>query len=490
MNPGRTLYDALGLDATATRDALLQRADALRAEVLADTSLPSDERENRLKIISYAREVFADAAQRARYDQSLRRTAAPPSTSDTPPTTPVASGFAGSSWRTWFVAALAIIAMLVAYLVVMHKRAQVAIATAADATMTASPPTATTAPAAPAGQRVEATRPSSTTAVRSLSGDERSPAEVFRANERSIVVVRGLRDARGTSQGSGVVIAPEAVITNCHVALGVSELAVVWQGRAFAASIRYRDQGHDLCLLSAPTLGAPAVVRGRVADVGVGARVYAIGAPQGLDLSLSEGIVASLRRFDDSSLIQTTAAISPGSSGGGLFDGRGWLVGITTFQSRSGQNLNFAVPVDWIESLPARNGNSDSLLPDSSGASGLPEALKPRVAVPVLGAQADARQRLLLGAWHCHSGAGSAALAQYEFGDDGSAVLRLRPTGGAWQTLRGSYWASGADTLALGPSPSATPPVRLRIIEVTQAQAVFEWLGEAKTTHYCSRPSR
>lgn len=488
MKPGRTLYDALGLDATATRDALLQRADTLRAQALADASLPSDERENRLKIISYAREVFADPGQRARYDQSLHRRATPVTAAGGSPATPVATGFAGSSWRTWFVAALAIIAMLVAYLVVTHKRAQVATATAAGAPMTASPGSA--APAMRAEQRVDPMRPSSATAAPNLGGDERTPAEVFRANERSIVVVRGLRDARGTSQGSGVVIAPEAVITNCHVALGVTELAVIWQGRSFAASIRYRDQGHDLCLLSAPNLLAPAVIRGRVGDVAVGARVYAIGAPQGLDLSLSEGIVASLRRFDDSSLIQTTAAISPGSSGGGLFDGRGRLVGITTFQSRSGQNLNFAVPVDWIESLPSRHGNSDRLLPDGSGASGLPDTLKPHSAAPAPGSLADARQRLLLGAWHCHSGAGSAALAQYEFGDDGSAVIRLRPAGGAWQTLRGSYWASGADTLALGPSPSATPPVRLRVIEVTQAQAVFEWLGEAKSTHYCSRPSR
>jgi serine protease Do len=101
-----------------------------------------------------------------------------------------------------------------------------------------------------------------------------------------------------------------------------------------------------------------------VATLAVGTKVYAIGAPQGLELSLSDGVVASLRPLGGSSLIQTTAAISAGSSGGGLFDSLGRLVGITTFQSRTGQNLNFAVPADWINLLPQRDGNTDSLLPE------------------------------------------------------------------------------------------------------------------------------
>ncbi|MBL8308820.1 MAG: trypsin-like peptidase domain-containing protein [Burkholderiales bacterium] len=494
MKPGHTLYDALGLDVTATPTALLERADALRTRLLSDSTLSSEDRENRLKVIQYAREVFADPAKRDRYDQSLRRaagtgSAAPPGVAAT---TITSGGFAGSSWRTWFVAALLIIAMLVAYLVVTQRRSAAWQASASTASAAAPSPVAgPVADLAPAAARIAepGNNPSPLTSS-GLTDGERSPADVFRVNAASVVVVRGQRDGRGTSQGSGVVIGADTVITNCHVALGTTDLAVVRQGRSYPASIRYRDQGHDLCQLAVPNLAAPAVLRGRVADLAVGARVYAIGAPQGLDLSLSEGIVASLRRFDDASLIQTTAAISPGSSGGGLFDGRGRLVGITTFQSRSGQNLNFAVPVDWIDTLPARHGNADSLLPDGSGASGLPEAIKPRVPGPAIGSQAEARQRLLRGAWHCHAGAGSAALAQYEFGEDGSAVLRLRPTGGEWQTLRGAYWTSGADTLALGPSPAVAPAVQLRVVEVSQAQAVFQWLGASSATHYCSRPAR
>jgi S1-C subfamily serine protease len=65
-----------------------------------------------------------------------------------------------------------------------------------------------------------------------------------------------------------------------------------------------------------------------------------------LELTAAEGIVSSKRTFNQSRVIQTSAPISQGSSGGGLFDGRGHLLGITTFQFRVGQNLNFAVAAD------------------------------------------------------------------------------------------------------------------------------------------------
>jgi hypothetical protein len=72
-------------------------------------------------------------------------------------------------------------------------------------------------------------------------------------------------------------------------------------------------------------------------------------------VTLSDGLISALRGPDGvDPVIQTTAPISPGSSGGGLFDERGKLVGITTLQARSGQNLNFAVPADWISELPER----------------------------------------------------------------------------------------------------------------------------------------
>ena len=83
-------------------------------------------------------------------------------------------------------------------------------------------------------------------------------------------------------------------------------------------------------------------------DLLPGEKVFAVGAPQGLELSISEGIVSARRGhilFDPPLLIQTTAAMSPGSSGGGLFDARARLVGITSFRLKDAQNLNFAIAI-------------------------------------------------------------------------------------------------------------------------------------------------
>jgi len=111
----------------------------------------------------------------------------------------------------------------------------------------------------------------------------------------------------------------------------------------------------------------------------IGEPVYAVGAPRGLDLSISEGIVSQLRGAEvvtrTMPLIQTTAAISPGSSGGGLFDAQGRLVGITTLYLKDAQSLNFAIPSDWIAEAPTRgtvratskNTSPSSKPPPSSG---------------------------------------------------------------------------------------------------------------------------
>jgi len=82
------------------------------------------------------------------------------------------------------------------------------------------------------------------------------------------------------------------------------------------------------------------------ADVKIGEPVFTVGAPQGLELSLADGIVSSKRSIDEGRLIQTSAPISKGSSGGGLFDAEGNLVGITTFMLKDAQNLNFAIAAE------------------------------------------------------------------------------------------------------------------------------------------------
>jgi Trypsin-like peptidase domain len=100
-----------------------------------------------------------------------------------------------------------------------------------------------------------------------------------------------------------------------------------------------------------------------VQTIRVGQRVYAIGAPRGLELSISDGLVSSIRPYGAFPLIQTNAPISKGSSGGGLFDTDGRLVGITTSSAIDGQNINFALAADLISQLPARTADIRTLKP-------------------------------------------------------------------------------------------------------------------------------
>jgi hypothetical protein len=189
--------------------------------------------------------------------------------------------------------------------------------------------------------------------VLSHAAAARTPEQVFESASRSVVLVHGY-DAEGNtlSQGSGVVTGRETVTTNCHVTDDTARVEVIFQSKTFSATPGAANRDRDLCQLKVPQLGAPraALYTGRLR---VGQRVYAIGAPEGLELTFTEGLISNLREFEGSRYIQTSAVIAQGSSGGGLFDADGRLIGITAFIVGEGQNLNFALPANWIIELTA-----------------------------------------------------------------------------------------------------------------------------------------
>jgi hypothetical protein len=184
-----------------------------------------------------------------------------------------------------------------------------------------------------------------------------TPEELFEKLSPSIFVIHTWdHQGKWLALGSGVVVGREQVITNCHVLRQASAIAIRRGNVSYGAELEFPDPERDLCQLKVKELAAPPVTLGDMAAVRIGQRVYAIGSPRGLELTLTEGLVSSLRGGDDDNqpIIQTSAAISPGSSGGGLFDAAGRLIGITTFQRRDGQQLNFAHPVDWVREVPSR----------------------------------------------------------------------------------------------------------------------------------------
>jgi hypothetical protein len=181
-------------------------------------------------------------------------------------------------------------------------------------------------------------------------------------------------------QGSGVVVGAEALVTNCHVLARAKRVAVKREKEAFDAKLALWDVKRDVCQLKVPGLKAAAVAMADSDKVTVGQSVFAIGNPKGLELTMSEGLVSSLRRNEAEQLmlIQTSAAISGGSSGGGLFDNQGQLVGLTTLGSVTGdaQNLNFAVPSDWVRELPQRHALAAAAAASAAANPPAPQARK------------------------------------------------------------------------------------------------------------------
>lgn len=186
-----------------------------------------------------------------------------------------------------------------------------------------------------------------------------TPAEIFAKVSPSVWRIRAYdKEGLPMSQGSAVVIAPETLVTNCHVLRKAARLSVVRDNVTMGATLDLWDIPRDVCQVKVRNLTAPAVAMGDMSRLAVGQNVYALGSPQGLELTLSAGLLSSLRRDDAQRLvmIQTSAPISPGSSGGGLFDDEGRLIGLTTMMAAgtNAQNLNFALPADWIRELPQR----------------------------------------------------------------------------------------------------------------------------------------
>lgn len=188
-----------------------------------------------------------------------------------------------------------------------------------------------------------------------------TPSELFEKMAPSVWAVRAIDGTgRRLATGSGVVIGPGRMVTNCHVLAKAKGILVQRENVSYEAKLEHADTERDLCIVTIRNFQSPAVAIRTLADVKIGERVYAIGNPAGLSQTLSDGLVSGLRGPDGDTLyIQTTAPISPGSSGGGLFDTEGRLIGITTLivsdRQRLAQNLNLAMPAEWIAEVPERS---------------------------------------------------------------------------------------------------------------------------------------
>lgn len=186
-----------------------------------------------------------------------------------------------------------------------------------------------------------------------------------------VVATRTEGSAVYTSRGSAVAVSPAAALTNCHVVMygsgsekdpGFRFTSVMptitltaHDGARGRAALLASHPDLDICLLRIEDV-ALRPIKGIVPYhlVAIGERVYSLGNPKGLTFSLADGLVAAKRDRQRLSqnvcadVIQTSAPISPGSSGGALLNAAGMLIGITQSVVEDGQNLNFAIAVDLL----------------------------------------------------------------------------------------------------------------------------------------------
>jgi S1-C subfamily serine protease len=158
--------------------------------------------------------------------------------------------------------------------------------------------------------------------------------------------------------GSGFFVREDVVATNAHVvkgAVGGHARRVVGDRTPYdVAGILAIDEEHDLALVRVSGLRAQPLALAEPTQAAVGDEVFAVGSPGGLEGTFSPGIVSGLRAWKSRTLLQITAPISPGSSGGPVLNRRGEVVGVAVGTLSQGQNLNFAVSVGDLRTLLER----------------------------------------------------------------------------------------------------------------------------------------
>lgn len=155
--------------------------------------------------------------------------------------------------------------------------------------------------------------------------------------------------------GSGFLAAEGVIVSNYHVLAGAARARVKAVGEdskvlsvsGFVAA----DAENDLIAISVPEAKEPLLSVDASSKLEIGQRVWAIGNPSGLEGTISEGIVSGIRGENSKHLLQITAAISPGSSGGPILNEHSKVIGVAVGYLGEGQALNFAIPSVHIVEL-------------------------------------------------------------------------------------------------------------------------------------------
>lgn len=162
------------------------------------------------------------------------------------------------------------------------------------------------------------------------------------------------RNGKTLGFGSGFFIGKNQIATNFHVIEGSANGTAKQGGKYTKFTIKdilATDRKNDLAILKVTASGVEPLPLGNSDTVKIGESVYVAGNPRGLEGTFSDGIISSIRGTSPRKLLQMTAPISPGSSGGPVLNGNGEVIGVSVATIEGGQNLNFAIPSNYLKSL-------------------------------------------------------------------------------------------------------------------------------------------
>lgn len=175
--------------------------------------------------------------------------------------------------------------------------------------------------------------------------------QVYDSSQESVFLIY-LNDSSGSPSalGSAFLVAPRTLVTNAHVAEAGNPVLAVGPARIPLKVLR-TDEKNDLAILSVEFDLTSKPLPLATGDVSPGDQIFAIGNPEGLEKTISQGIVSGVRNRDGRDLLQITSPISHGSSGGPILNSKGEVVGVAVGMLEDGQNLNFAVPARFVRAI-------------------------------------------------------------------------------------------------------------------------------------------
>ena len=183
-----------------------------------------------------------------------------------------------------------------------------------------------------------------------------TPQEIAKkALDSTVLLVMEDINGQPLGVGSGFFVQPNQIATNFHVIEGAARGTAKRVGQDTVFSIEgftAMDEDRDLAIIQVPDAQVRSLPLADSDAVAVGDTVYVVGNPKGfLEGTFSHGLISAIRQLDARKLFQLTAPISSGNSGGPVLNEKGEVIGVAVAQVKDGQNLNFAVPSNYLKSL-------------------------------------------------------------------------------------------------------------------------------------------